>query len=245
MKKIIISGFILMGLLTSCAAPPSIVSTDESSLSKESMGSASSTAPTVALTSDRTFVYKSLPKEIYTQRIIKIQSEAELAYNAMDPTVLYQRFPDIVTAEVVSIGVARNYSDTKKMYTMTFSPIIIKVERVYKGSYFKEGETISLFVNGGYLPYREMEKSFHTDDVKAQQTKRTIREAEKNSTWYFDDIDGRSFPEVGKKYLLHVHQDDYNEHFISGWGLGIQEINPDTGKLPSLQSVAEYMKKLE
>lgn len=245
MKKIIISGFILMALLTSCATPPSILSTDGPPPSKESMGSVSSTSPTASLTLDRTFVYESLPKEIYNQKIIKIQSEAELAYNAMDPTVLYQKFPDIVTAEVVSIGVGRNYSDTKKMNTMTFSPITIKVERVYKGSYFKVGETISLFVNGGYLPYREMEKSFHPDDVKAQQTKQILSEAEKDSTWYFDEIDGRSFLKVGKKYLLHVHQNDYNEHFISGWGLGIQEINPDTGKLPSLQSVAEYMKKLK
>lgn len=114
MKKIIISGFILMALLTFCATPPSILSTDGPPLSKESMGSVSSTSPTASLTSDRTFVYESLPKEIYNQKIIKIQSEAELAYNAMDPTVLYQRFPDIVTAEVVSIGVGRNYSDTKK-----------------------------------------------------------------------------------------------------------------------------------
>ena len=32
----------------------------------------------------------------------------------MDPAVLYKKFPDIVTAEVLSIGVGRNYSDTKK-----------------------------------------------------------------------------------------------------------------------------------
>ncbi|MFZ2256885.1 MAG: hypothetical protein WAV55_01930 [Clostridiaceae bacterium] len=63
---------------------------------------------------------------------------------------------------------------------MTFSPVTIQVEKVWKGSYFKEFEKISLFVYGGYLPYREMEKSFHPDDVKAQQTKRTLSEAEKN-----------------------------------------------------------------
>ena len=130
-------------------------------------------------------------------------------------------------------------------YFIRSFPVTIKVEKIWKGSYFKEGEKISLFVYGGYLPYRQMEKTFHPDDVKAQQTKRALSEAEKDSTWYFDDMDGRSFLEVGKKYLLHIHQDEFNEHYISGWGLGIQEIDPDTGKLPSLQSVAEYMKKLE
>ena len=235
-----------MGLLTACVATPTTISTEGSPLLKVTAKAVSGTTPTVVdHLPDRTFVYDSLPQDINAQKIIKIQTEAELAYHAMDPAVLYKKFPDIVTAEVLSIGVGRNFSDTKKINTMTFSPVTIKVEKVWKGSYFKEGEKISLFVYGGYLPYRQMEKTFHPDDVKAQQTKRALSEAEKDSTWYFDDMDGRSFLEVGKKYLLHIHQDEFNEHYISGWGLGIQEIDPDTGKLPSLQSVAEYMKKLE
>jgi hypothetical protein len=247
MKRIFVLMLLLASMLTSCYQPvtntpsiPSIAANPAGSTNAESEHTIAEIPQP-----DRTFEFELLPEDMKGQNIQTIFAQAELGYSAHDPSVLYERFPEIVTAEVTAIGVGRNYSETKDRYTMTFSPITIKVDQVWKGSYFREGETISLFVYGGYLPYRELEKSFLPEDIKAQQTKLTMTEEEKNSTWYFEEFDGRSFPEVGKKYLLHVYRDDYGEHYISGWGLGIQEIDPMSNILPSGQTVEEYMKDLQ
>ena len=83
-----------MGLLTACVATPTTVSTEGSPLLKVTTKAVSGTTPTVVdHLPDRTFVYDTLPQDINAQKIIKIQTEAELAYHAMDPVVLYKKFP--------------------------------------------------------------------------------------------------------------------------------------------------------
>ena len=238
MKKLL-SVITLITILTGCVA--------QSSLSQKPVETTeTSKTNTVEMkTTGRTFKYEKLPMDLHKENVKEVLAEAEISFNATDSNVVYHEFQDIVTAKVVEIGVARNYSEKKKMFVMPYSPITIIIDKVMKGSFFKTGETITIFVEGGYLPYREMEKSFVEGDAKAEKTKKMLTEIDKDNTYYFENFDGSTFPELNKKYIFHIYQDKYGDHFISGWGLSTQEINDKDSIIKSQKSVTEYFKSIQ
>lgn len=187
--------------------------------------------------------FESLSNSLNKMNIEKILSTAELEYNASDPKTIYERFPEIISAEVIDIGYAMNFNEKKNMFVTPYSPVKLKVIKSWKGEAFKEGEEVTIYAYGGYLKYRDLEKSFDPEDSKAEQTQKSMTESEKDNTVYFNLIDGQTFPEISKKYVFHIYKDDYGDYYTSGHGLCTQEIVDNT-ILSTGISVNDYFKEL-